>query len=412
MGVEEALFSLTKDLHDAADRGKKSILILLDMAKAFDSIDRLQLAESLEANGISGGELRWFGSFLENRQQVVTVNDVSSKKAPVDYGVIQGSTLGPLLFLIYIDKIGKLPLKGKVYMFADDTAVLCQGGEWDEVFSTANSDMDLLYTWLCSHTLSLNVDKTKYLVFSKSIVKDTASQEIRLHSFCKNDGSSSCACPRLERVTSARYLGVVIDENLKWEQHIASLTKKLLKFNYVFYKLRPCLNQTSLIRVYKSIVQCIISFGIIVWGGTYPTTIKPLIVSHKSILKVVARKSRRFPSSQIFREVPVFSLSQLYIKSSLMFYHKHPEMFKYPSRSGIRDIRPSTQAVLPAPRTRLKCTSRHIYYSLPLLLRTLPENLVNSNSTSRTKFKKEVFSWLIVKGANACENLFSSIYAV
>ncbi|CAB0015182.1 unnamed protein product [Nesidiocoris tenuis] len=411
IGVDEALFHLTKDINSLLDRGQNGILLTLDLAKAFDSIDRDILINMLPDYGFEGKELEWVKSYFSNRRQVVSVLGVDSTDSEIQYGVIQGGTLAALFFLIFVNRIDRLALKGKIYLFADDTAILCEADSWSKLFREANSDMELVFQWLSRHKLSLNIQKTKYLVFSKSPSKKTLNDHgIKIHT-CNNSPYSNCDCPSIERASSIRYLGIHIDENLKWEKHILQAALKIRKYSHIFYRLRSCLSIEATILIYKALVQSVIGFGMIAWGGATSGVLNRLAITQKAILKVMARKPRRFPSNDLFQLIPVYSVQQLYLKSALIFFHKHPNYFPY-KRTNQYPIRLTSQTIIPAPLTRLWSTGRHIYNSLPYLLRSLPEDMLQPKNFTRSAFKKKIFTFLILKGHLACEELISSIYAV
>ncbi|XP_039297855.1 uncharacterized protein LOC120354573 [Nilaparvata lugens] len=147
------------------------------------------------------------------RQQMVQINGVESDLKSIQYGVVQGSTLWPLLFLIYINNLPKLNVTGSLYLFADDTALLVSGDTRKEMYETAVSDLAKLKKWLYHNTLTLNEKKTKYMEVSlRNTVEDT-TQSLMLHS-CNDLQISSCGCPLMERVKCYKYLGVMFDENL------------------------------------------------------------------------------------------------------------------------------------------------------------------------------------------------------
>ncbi|CAB0015935.1 unnamed protein product [Nesidiocoris tenuis] len=404
IGVDEALFHLTKDINSLLDRGQNGILLTLDLAKAFDSIDRDILINMLPDYGFEGKELEWVKSYFSNRRQVVSVLGVDSTDSEIQYGVIQGGTLAALFFLIFVNRIDRLALKGKIYLFADDTAILCEADSWSKLFREANSDMELVFQWLSRHKLSLNIQKTKYLVFSKSPSKKTLNDHgIKIHT-CNNSPYSNCDCPSIERASSIRYLGIHIDENLKWEKHILQAALKIRKYSHIFYRLRSCLSIEATILIYKALVQSVIGFGMIAWGGATSGVLNRLAITQKAILKVMARKPRRFPSNDLFQLIPVYSVQQLYLKSALIFFHKHPNYFPY-NRTNQYPIRLTSQTIIPAPLTRLWSTGRHIYNSLPYLLRSLPEDMLQPKNFTRSAFKKKIFTFLILKGHLACEEL-------
>lgn len=410
VGVEEAHYALTKDLYELMDRKSKGILVLIDLAKCFDSIDRGKLVGALERHGIVGRELSWFKCYLSHRKQLVSIEGVQSGTLPVDFGVIQGSTLGPDLFRIFINDISRVPIRGSLYLFADDAAFLFEQSSWQEVFSRANEDMNKVCQWLNSQSLTVNVDKSKYIQFSRARDKDSHPFNLYLH-FCNLD-QPSCTCEKIDRVNSGKYLGIVVDENLDWREQVKSVVNKIKKFTHIFYNIQNYFSKKTLIMLYKALVQSVLSFGILWWGNACGGVLEPLKVIQKTILKVLLKKPRRFPSAELFSEAKVFTLKQLYIKHALMFYHKHPEVLdaeQKPDRT--RTVRLTTQAVIPIPLSRLRSTTRHFQHTLPFILRSIPYSLAHPHTVSRSAYKKALFSCLIAAGPLECEAMTTSIYS-
>lgn len=407
LGVDEALFTVSRDLTDLLDQRQKGILITLDLAKAFDSIDRDMLMGSLGSIGVQGSELDWFRNYLDERRQVTVVDGVCSDAMVIDYGVVQGSTLGPILFSIFINGVTKLELNGSLYLFADDTALIARGNTWEEAFLRAGEDMNILYKWFSLNSLSLNITKTKYLAFSRSRGSEVESYSIQLHK-CRDP--MICSCPSLERVQCIRYLGVWLDDCLKWHTQVSSLAIRLKKFIYVFYSLRRHLSTQLLVRVYKALVQSVISFGIIAWGGATSRALNPLRVMQRTLLKIILRKPPRYSSNLLFSDLPVFSVDQLYVKSALCFYHKNPNCFSVSQLVLPYALRPSVVSAFPSAPSNLISTNRHIYFSLAILLRNTNVHLQSPSSYSRNQYKRHLFTWLIEVGPTYTESLFTSIY--
>ncbi len=234
--ITDVLFNVNKDIHDAISKDDKIMLVFLDIKKAFDSIDRDKLIIKLEAIGVRGNALSWFTSYLDGRRQCVSMYGVNSDLLPVNYGVVQGSTLGPILFLIYINNISKLRLNGKLFLFADDTLIFLRGKSWNEVRIAAMHDLMYLKTWFDQNILSLNVSKTKYLPISLRSRTDFNLNDIIIH-MCNNYHNFNCNCESIEKVTSYKYLGVTFDSRLNWSQHIESLKKSCVN---IFLPLKTC----------------------------------------------------------------------------------------------------------------------------------------------------------------------------
>jgi len=159
------LFDVTKLILNKINEKQKVVVTFLDLAKAFDSVNREKLLKKLELIGVKNKSLAWFSNYFRNRQQLVSINGVKSDLVDVDYGVVQGSTLGPLLFLVYINNVTKLKIKGNIFLFADDTALVSFGETWDVAYARASSDLASIKNWFDHNILSVNINKTKTFQF-------------------------------------------------------------------------------------------------------------------------------------------------------------------------------------------------------------------------------------------------------
>ncbi|XP_022163951.1 uncharacterized protein LOC111029296 [Myzus persicae] len=152
-----ALYETSKFLYNELDNNKKVIAVFLDLAKAFDTVSHEELIKMLPCFGISNESLMWFKSYLKNRKQVVSINGVHSAEGEIDYGVPQGSVLGPLLFILYINNICNLRIDGQVVTYADDTCLLFSGNSWDDVHQKTTVGVNTVFKELNNNKLTLNI---------------------------------------------------------------------------------------------------------------------------------------------------------------------------------------------------------------------------------------------------------------
>ncbi|CAH2242789.1 jg24153, partial [Pararge aegeria aegeria] len=167
--TEDAVTELTNFVSAKLDQGNRCIGVFLDLAKAFDTLSRKILIKKLEALGIRGTPLQWFQSYLTGRKQKVTVDNLSSKIAEVNFGVPQGSVLGPTLFLVYINDLCSLNVRqAKFFTFADDTAVVFYGNSWGSAERLCQQGLQEVFAWLRNNLLTVNTSKTKIICFKIS----------------------------------------------------------------------------------------------------------------------------------------------------------------------------------------------------------------------------------------------------
>lgn len=166
LSTENALYNVSQFLYDSLDNGLKAIAVFIDFAKAFDTIQHDILLSILPNFGISNKSLLWFKSYLSNRQQIVKLNDVNSNASFIKYGVPQGSVLGPLLFILYVNAVCDLNIDGKLVTYADDTCLLFSGKSWADVHLKTTEGLNLTYKSICELGLTMNPEKTTFMKFS------------------------------------------------------------------------------------------------------------------------------------------------------------------------------------------------------------------------------------------------------
>jgi len=208
-----ALINVMDDIYEHIDSNDKVLAIYLDLQKAFDCIDHNILLYKMNHIGIRGTVYNWFKNYLYNRIQYVTVNGVNSDFSTLKCGVPQGSVLGPLLFLLYVNDVGNSVPNIPVKLYADDTNLFIYGKTTDILINDAQSGLTKLIKWFSDNKLSLSVDKTCFSAFG---VPDCDKNKLKLK--INNDD--------IKQVKSTKYLGIIIDSNLTWEDHIDYLYKK------------------------------------------------------------------------------------------------------------------------------------------------------------------------------------------
>lgn len=332
----DAVHELLDHVVGGISSGKKTIGIFLDLAKAFDTVSVPLLLNKLERMGIRGTQYNLLKDYLSKRCQCVKINGFTSSDLPVTYGVPQGSILGPTLFLAYINDLCGLEIAGgKIITYADDTVLLFSGHTWDEVFRDAQRGFDIVSHWLSSNILTLNADKTHYIAFSMRNSKTPLPSYSLFAHHCCND--EVCCCPTITRTNSIKYLGVIIDNILSFKYHIELVSSRLRKLIYVFKNLRHAADPKLVRQVYLALGQSILEYCITVWGGAPKTTLKPLEIAQRAVLKVCTFRPYLFPTYDLYQSCEVLTVRQLFILSTLL--RQHSRIMNFDNSAAVSKLR-------------------------------------------------------------------------
>ena len=265
----------------------------------------------------------WFESYLSERTQYTIINEAQSASLKIDYGVPQGSVLGPLPFLLYINDIGAIPnLNFKPKLFADDTNVFINNSNLSTLNTICQLTINKISEWLLANRLTVNYDKTCYMIFSPTNVNITPL-ELKL-----NINNSV-----INKVASTKYLGIQIDENLNWKFHINELCLSLRKYVGVFYKLSLKLPPNVLKLIYYSIIYPRILYGIEVYANTYMINLHDLMILNNRILRIIQHKPITTNTNELYTSFNTLPINKLF--QYQMLIHAHAVYFRLPSLPDI-----------------------------------------------------------------------------
>ena len=264
-----ALLLLTDKIQKAIDKDTYSCGIFLDLCKAFDTVNQYILLTKLEYYGIRGVAHAWFTSYLSDRKQFVSLHGTNSEYQTLTCGVPQGSVLGPLLFRLYVNDI-------------------CN----------------------CSSILEFHL----FVIFHPLQRKITYQMNLRIsNNLIKQD-------------RKVKYLGLIIDSNLNWKSHLHELGKKVARNIGILSKIRHFVNNSILYQLYYSIIYPLLTYGLLVWGNTYHTTLKPIITLQKRALRIITYSKPDEHSDPLFKQLKLLKLVDLVVFHNALFmyqYHKN-----------------------------------------------------------------------------------------
>ena len=215
----------------------------------FDTVNHNILIAKREHYGVRGNVMQWFKSYLYDRDQYVSINGTSSTPLRVTSRVPQGSVLGPLLFLIFINDMPIASKKLKFYLFADDTSIYYESETLNEMITRVNKELKLDKKGLNASKLFLNIDKTNYVIFHSTQIKTPPDVRIKI-------GNKI-----LKRAKYVKFLGILLDEYLNWKHHITELSTKLSRFCGILFKIRNFLPTNLLIDVYNSLFMSYLQYS-------------------------------------------------------------------------------------------------------------------------------------------------------
>jgi len=270
LGTEDALAHLTNEIYNNIDKRNKTIGIFLDLSKAFDRISHSILLNRLHSLGITGTAFKIFESYLNHRTQQTRIGNTISEIGQIHNGVPQGTVLSPILYIIYVAELSNLYINGKIYSYADDTAIIVSDSNWDTVWRKCEADMLIIDEWFSNNRLEINYDKSKFIAFTNDIKTTPLKNEIIIHKKF-NCNTITCTCPKLIKHPFIKYLGITIDQHLKWNNHIEYIIVKLRQLTYFFIIAKKILNKQLIRITYFAMAQSLIQYGIIAWGGCNTT---------------------------------------------------------------------------------------------------------------------------------------------
>ena len=204
-------------------------------------------------------------------------------------GVPQGSVLGPLLFLLYINDFSNFATNIDFHLFADDSNLLCSHKNLQSLEQNLNMQLHNVNQWLCANKLSLNIDKSNFVIFRPPQKKIEYTVKLQINNKI------------IEEKKCIKYLGIFIDCHLNWKEHVHELSKKIARGIGILSKLRHFVSQAIPVQVHNSIIYSFLVYGVLIWGNTYKTNIQPLVICKKKAVRIITFSDFKAHSSPLFK---------------------------------------------------------------------------------------------------------------
>ena len=387
MSTCTALLQLVDKISTSIDKRKTTIGVFIDLAKAFDTVDHQILKKKLQFYGIRGIALDLFQNYLSLRKQYVEIDNISSSTTYVKCGVPQGSILGPILFLIYINDLNYVSEKLENIMFADDTNLFLTGNSIHDVERTMNEELVFITEWFQSNKLSLNIKKTSYMIFGN---KTNLSANIIIDS-----------TPLIIQYDT-KFLGVILSANLKWNKHIDIVRSKIFKNIGIISKVRHLLPQELTRTLYMTLVNPYICYCNIIWSSSHKTSnLDNILKIQKKYCRLMTFSKSTEPSRPLFQKLYILSVYDTYKYQLLIHVYKTINklipisVHYYAINASFHDHDTRQRSDLRFLYCRTNSKQKTITYQGPLLWNSLANDV--RNSPSLFVFKKKIKSFILGK---------------
>lgn len=380
-----AIYSLLKIVLTNINHNYFTTGLFFDLSKAFDLVSHDMLLQKLEATGIRGITLQWLSSYLSNRQQRVTVTKIDTSNNMTSHysefksnkqGVPQGSVLGPILFLLYINSIITIT-NHKCILFADDISIIVTSDKKSNTIkdheTEINNVIERLIKWLKENNLSINLKKSVYIQFNKS---NNVKHNIKM------------TIHRIHEVTQTKFLGVTLDQDINWKAHVDTVSKRINKFVYALKQIRNITNIKTSVTTYRAYVESVLRYGLIMWGNS--TDQNRAFVAQKRCIRALCGLKPDESCRPMFKKLDLLPLPSLYIFEICLFVWRHKELFVKASDVNSRSRRDPYRLVLDV-LPRLAKYNKSCMFMCVQVYNRIPDELKILNTRM---FKTKLYKWL------------------
>jgi len=308
----DAILDLTGSILESFNKSQYTLGLFLDMSKAFDSINHNTLFRKLEYYGIRGTVLSWVKSYLLKRKIKVKFKSELSENYEMMYGTPQGSVLGPIMYIILANDLNKSLKFCRAVSFADDTTIFASGNNLKFLYKKVNADLMNLSKWFDSNSLTLNVEKSKYILFrpkSKAV---------------NYNGKIEICGIQIDKVQNARFLGIILNEFLDWEPQVKHVLTKIIAGNYSISMIKNMLPLSSKLLIYYAHVQSHINYALSVWGPMVKAKdLKKIRIQQNKSIRLLFNVSPRTSMSAFYKKGHILKFDDLVRMALLKISHRY-----------------------------------------------------------------------------------------
>ena len=372
-GTFDALSDLIETIYKGLNNHDHNIATMIDLSKAFDTVNHHILIQKLEKYGIVDNALELFQCYLRNRKHFVKIGNSVSDMMTSNIGVPQGSILGPILFLIYINDLPQACNLAKPIIFADDTTLVISNKDNNNLINNLNHELNEVFSWCQSNRLTVNTNKTEILLFSN-------------RNFPPNHLEIMLNDEILNFIECSKLLGVFIDEKLSFKSHVKHVISKISKNTGILYQIRDFLNIESRINFYYAFIYPYLSYNVTLWGNIDKTTLQPLIIQQKRAIRTLCKKSKFEHTNPLFLETKILKFNDIFRHAICSYMHEESSSGNYRIQHSVATRQLTSELAIPTYQ-RLSQTQRSISFIGPTIWNSLPSDLRQVSSICSFKRK-------------------------
>ncbi len=381
LSTEHNLLHVINNISSALNNGNYCIGVFLDLRKAFDVCSHDILLKKLTKFGIKEKEYDWFKSYLCNRRQKVDINGILSTERTINISVLQGTTLGPILFLCYINDIF-YATNLSLFLFADDTTCFAEHKDLRSLINFINYELQKISNWLDSNKMAINISKTKYIIFrtkGKPIDENTVRVYFNTNEIGKVEDEQKKF--ELQRVYNQcpdsnnheyKLLGVYFDEYLSFDKHINTICAKLARACFIIRRVSHKISVKSLKCLYYALFHPHILYCINIYTCTTAKNLKRITILQKKVIRIINKAKSSDHTDILFKNCGILPFNKLIIQAKLHFMHAICYNYAPPTFNDVFTINQNnevynlrTRAMYSTPNCRIELFKRFPLYTFP-----------------------------------------------
>ena len=370
MSTFDAIMQLTEFIYESLDDKKSCLNVLIDYSRAFDTVNHSILLKKLNKYGVRGIALQLLSSYLANRKQRVEINNTYSNLITTNISIPQGSVLGPLLFLLFINCLPNISRKFLPTMFADDCTLSFRNNNLDNLINDCNEELMKFKLWSDANRLTINIEKTNCLFISNI--------------FNPPHGRISINNNELNFVNETKFLGIFLDDKIKFDKHISYICGKISVSNGIMYRIRSLVPNSCLRSIYFSIIHQYILYCLPIFGATYNCYIEPLFLAQKRAVRTISRARYDAHTDPLFFANKILKVHDMYKHHIASYVYCNQHLLD--AHRNNHSYATRNNDYLLAPRIRLRSSEQSIIYNAVHIWNNVPDVIKLSPSIDSFKY--------------------------